>query len=167
MKKLIRGQSFLEYSVIIIVIAAALIAMRVYLVRSVQEKYRQSADVFGEGEQYAQGVTQTTENRSTTDITPPTDGRDVCPNILAQIDRLRQENADLLKTAADLDRTVAGMRAQAQILLKSGFKGTAAQANQLLQRAQELAEEANSFRQRVIDNNQTIANLTASYPDCF
>ncbi len=42
--------------------AAALIAMRVFMVRAVQEKYRQSADVFGQGEQYEPGVTQVTDS---------------------------------------------------------------------------------------------------------
>jgi Flp pilus assembly pilin Flp len=52
-----KSQTFLEYAVLIGVVAAALVAMRVYMVRVVQEKYRQSADVFGEGEQYQKGVT--------------------------------------------------------------------------------------------------------------
>ena len=44
------------------IFAAALIAMRVFMLRAVQEKYRQSADVFGQGEQYAPGKTQVTES---------------------------------------------------------------------------------------------------------
>jgi len=35
-------------------------AMRWYILGSIQEKYRQSADVFGEGEQYEEGVTRVT-----------------------------------------------------------------------------------------------------------
>lgn len=36
-------------------------AIRVYFLRAVQEKYRQSADVFSDGAQYEKGVTQVTE----------------------------------------------------------------------------------------------------------
>lgn len=36
-------------------------AMRSYLLGSMQEKYRQSADVFGEGEQYQEGSTKVME----------------------------------------------------------------------------------------------------------
>lgn len=52
----------MEYAVVIAVIAAALMAMRVYFVRAVQERYRQSADVFGEGQQYQEGVTNVTQD---------------------------------------------------------------------------------------------------------
>lgn len=52
-----QAQSVLEYAVLIIIVVAALLAMRIYMLRAVQEKYRQSADVFGEGEQYESEVT--------------------------------------------------------------------------------------------------------------
>ncbi len=51
------AQTFLEYAILIAIIAAVVMAMRIYFVRAVQEKYRQAADVFGEGEQYERGVT--------------------------------------------------------------------------------------------------------------
>ena len=59
-KKYGKAQSFLEYAVVIIIVAAVVVAMRVYFVRAMQEKFRQSADVFGEGEQYHEGVTSVT-----------------------------------------------------------------------------------------------------------
>src|SRR3989338_6170698 len=52
------AQTLLEYSILISVAAAALIGMRVYLTRAVQEKYRQAAEVYGQGEQYAKGITK-------------------------------------------------------------------------------------------------------------
>jgi Flp pilus assembly pilin Flp len=52
-----KSQTFLEYAVLIALAAAALIAMGAYMAKAVQGKYRQSADVFGEGEQYKKGVT--------------------------------------------------------------------------------------------------------------
>jgi Flp pilus assembly pilin Flp len=47
-----KAQSFFEYTVVIILIVAALIAMGKFLQRSLQGKYRQSADTFSSGEQY-------------------------------------------------------------------------------------------------------------------
>lgn len=55
-----KGQSFIEYAILVVLVVGALLAMRTYMVRSVQEKYRQSADVFGEGGQYERGITVTT-----------------------------------------------------------------------------------------------------------
>jgi uncharacterized protein (UPF0333 family) len=43
-----RGQSTLEYAVLIVVIIAALVAMQVYLKRGVQGRMRESADQIGE-----------------------------------------------------------------------------------------------------------------------
>ena len=56
------GQSVLEYVLLVILIIFVFVAMKVYMVRGVQDKYRQSADVFGQGEQYERGVTEVNEN---------------------------------------------------------------------------------------------------------
>ena len=53
-----KAQSLIEYSVLIAVLIAALIAMWTYLRFSFQGKIRESADVFGRGEQYESGVTK-------------------------------------------------------------------------------------------------------------
>lgn len=47
----------LEYSILILVITAALVAMAAYLRTNIQERYRQGGNVFGEGEQYEPGKT--------------------------------------------------------------------------------------------------------------
>lgn len=52
-----RGQSTLEYAVIIAVIVGALIAMQVYIKRGVQGRLRQAADDIGE--QFSAGYTST------------------------------------------------------------------------------------------------------------
>ena len=52
-----QAQSFIVYCVLIAVVAGVLIAMRVFLLRQVQDKFRQSADVFGGAEQYQKGAT--------------------------------------------------------------------------------------------------------------
>jgi len=53
-----QAQSILAYVVLIAVIAVALLAVRVYFTRAVQEKFRQTGDAFGSGDQYAPGVTK-------------------------------------------------------------------------------------------------------------
>lgn len=54
-----KAQSILEYSILIAVLIAALLAMFSYLRLSIQGRFKESADVFGGGEQYAPGVTTT------------------------------------------------------------------------------------------------------------
>jgi hypothetical protein len=58
-----KAQSFIEYAILIILVIGVLLAMRTYMTRAVQEKYRQSGDVFGAGEQYEKGVTITTNEQ--------------------------------------------------------------------------------------------------------
>lgn len=50
-----RGQSTLEYAVLIVVIIAALIAMQVYLKRGLQGRLRESSDQIGD--QFSPGYT--------------------------------------------------------------------------------------------------------------
>ncbi|MFH1691007.1 MAG: hypothetical protein ABIC68_00335 [Candidatus Omnitrophota bacterium] len=60
-----RGQSTLEYAVLIVVIIAALIAMQVYLKRGIQGRMRESSDQIGE--QFSPGFT--TSNMTTNTYT--------------------------------------------------------------------------------------------------
>jgi Flp pilus assembly pilin Flp len=46
------AQSILEYTVVMIVVVAALIAMFGFLKRHLQAKWQESADTFGQGRQY-------------------------------------------------------------------------------------------------------------------
>ena len=62
-----RGQSTLEYAVLIVVIIAALIAMQVYLKRGIQGRMRESSDQIGD--QFSPGYTvsnRVTNTASTT-----------------------------------------------------------------------------------------------------
>ncbi len=56
-----RAQSFIEFAAIIAIMVAAIIVINRYLARSLQGKYRDTADVFGGGTQYAPGVTVETQ----------------------------------------------------------------------------------------------------------
>ena len=58
-----KGQSTLEYAVLIVVIIAALIAMQVYLKRGVQGRMRESSDQIGE--QFSPGYTESNRVRHT------------------------------------------------------------------------------------------------------
>lgn len=58
-----RGQSTLEYAVLIVVIIAALVAMQVYLKRGLQGRMRESADQIGD--QFSPGYTTSNKTIST------------------------------------------------------------------------------------------------------
>jgi Flp pilus assembly pilin Flp len=47
-----RGSFALEYAVVIVIVAAAVTAMAVYVKRALQGKWRQVGDTFGQGRQY-------------------------------------------------------------------------------------------------------------------
>lgn len=182
MKRKNKSQSFLEYSVVIIVIAAALVAMRVYLVRSVQEKYRQSADVFGEGEQYAQGITQSTETKSQ-DPGPiqPYNNRDTCDNILAIVEALQNEingyntpagckppNCEhvdgLLEVASKYETEARNLDAQIAILLQNKMN---TQVAPLRESARVLREKATYLREKAAEKQAQISDWQTSRPECF
>lgn len=69
LKKDKKGQSTLEYGILIAVIVGALIAMSVYMKRSLQGKFRSSADDIGE--QYSPSYT--VSNYSTISVYGSTD----------------------------------------------------------------------------------------------
>jgi len=52
-----KSQTVLEYCILIGIVVTASITARIYLTRILQEKYRQSADVYGGGVQYEKGLT--------------------------------------------------------------------------------------------------------------
>lgn len=52
-----RGQSMIEYAVLIAVTAAALLGMSIYTKRALSGKWRAVGDTFGSGRQYEPGVT--------------------------------------------------------------------------------------------------------------
>lgn len=52
-----RGQTALEYAVLIAVVVAALVGMSIYVKRSLSGKWREVGDTFGHGRQYEPGTT--------------------------------------------------------------------------------------------------------------
>ena len=47
------GQSILEYAILVMILISALFVGGLYYKRSLQGRYRQAADVLGEGSQYS------------------------------------------------------------------------------------------------------------------
>lgn len=48
----------MEFVALVIVVLGAFIGMRIFLQRAFHERSRETADVFGQGEQYQPGVTR-------------------------------------------------------------------------------------------------------------
>lgn len=181
MKKENKAQSYLEYGVLIALVAIALVAMRMYFVRAVQEKYRQSADVFGEGEQYVKGATKVTEKSSFTDISETPDSRNPCPSVTAQVAGLEREIQGydmveegvtthfkgLLERAASFEDSANQARQNAQVLLSSGAKDAIVQVTQIQELAAELDKQANTLRQQAQEKQSQIDKLKKDYADCF
>ena len=57
-----RGVFTVEFMVLIVIIVLALLAMQLYLKRSVNGRFRSAGDSFGQGRQYEPGVTRVTFN---------------------------------------------------------------------------------------------------------
>ena len=54
-----RGQSAIEYTVLVAIVVAALLGMAVYTKRALDGKWREVGDTLGYGRQYEPGVTVT------------------------------------------------------------------------------------------------------------
>jgi len=65
-----KGQSTLEYAIIIAVVVAALLAMQVYIKRGLQGKLRQASDDIGDqfSPGYTTGTTTTVSNINSTEV---------------------------------------------------------------------------------------------------
>ncbi|MHB8154804.1 MAG: hypothetical protein ACYDFR_01980 [Candidatus Omnitrophota bacterium] len=105
-----RAQVFTEYVILVAIVAAVLFGMRIYMERAVQQKFRESADVFGEGEQYAKGVTRATyDDTSGTPPTPITPTHDICPGLLSKIEVLEGEIKDLTERAESFEQSALNL----------------------------------------------------------
>jgi len=100
-----KAQTILEYAVLIGVVAAALVAMKIFMQRALQDKYRQSADTFGEGGQYEPGQSL---------ITNVKDGKIDLAAVAQEADpqlALQQELKDLQRKADGLQRKIVALDA--------------------------------------------------------
>ena len=132
-----------QYGVLFAIVMAALIGMRVYMERALQGRYRQSADLFGLGEQYEKGVTRVTENSNYLHLDPTTTpSSDTCANLSSRIAALRRRIDGYVLPNGE---PVTGLREAADSLLAAAadleLKADslpAAQAAALRQTAQDL-----------------------------
>jgi predicted nucleic acid-binding Zn-ribbon protein len=176
-----RSQTFTEYAILIAVVAAVLFGMRIYMERAVQQKFRESADVFGEGEQYAKGVTRAIYNDGPgpTPITPPS-GKDICPGLLSKIDVLEGEIKDLNERAAafeqsalNLNNSATDLNAQIPLLreqarqLRIQADGYEAQADAKDADALGKRNQAKALNAQADDKQKEIDDYKKNYPFCF
>lgn len=160
-----KAQSFIGYAILIAVVVAALLAMRVYLVRIMQEKFRQAADTFGQGEQYEKGRTLETTSHGETFVVPelPPEPKDLCGFVCAKISLLEGQLSSLSKRADDNEIRAAEVELHIPVLLGQGL---AAEAQRLTQQVNRLRQEAAGWRQEAAQLQERIKGYKDTYPDC-
>ena len=101
-----KGQSTLEYAMIIMVLAAGIIAMQVYMKRSIQGKLRESTDSIGK--QYSAGSTtsKVTTEKKEASKTKETFGLDASGNSSQGVSRYE------IISASDIEQTATGTDAE-------------------------------------------------------
>ncbi|MDD4907725.1 MAG: hypothetical protein PHJ00_01525 [Candidatus Omnitrophica bacterium] len=92
-----RGQSTLEYALLIGIIVAALIAMQVYMKRGVQGKLRDSTDQIGD--QYSPGYTTGTVTTNTQSTT-----HEVLQNKVTTSDMVKSQDQNSNESVASSDQ---------------------------------------------------------------
>ncbi|MFA4993175.1 MAG: hypothetical protein WC571_04320 [Candidatus Omnitrophota bacterium] len=156
-----KSQVFAEYVILIAIVAAVLIGMRIYTERALQQKFRESADVFGEGEQYAKGITVATYN----DIpgTPPTPvipPKDICPGLLSKIEALEADIKNLSERAESLENTILQLTNSADGLDEQ-IPLLREQAEQLRIQAADYENQANQKDSQALAKRSEAGNLNA------
>ncbi|MFA5145732.1 MAG: hypothetical protein WC723_07055 [Candidatus Omnitrophota bacterium] len=176
-----RSQVFAEYVILIAIVAAVLIGMRIYTERALQQKFRESADVFGEGEQYAKGVTVATYSDAPEPPgTPITPVEDICPGLLSKIailegeinelneraDLFEQNALDLTDSTTDLEGQIPVLREQAG-LLRAQADGYENQADQKDLAALAKRSEADGFSAQADIKRNELDALKRANPSCY
>ncbi|MDD5431581.1 MAG: hypothetical protein PHO70_01120 [Candidatus Omnitrophica bacterium] len=155
----INAQSFVEYAVIIAVVAAAILAGRAFFVRALQAKYRQSADTFGQGEQY--------DKRATKDVSLDTPGSDLVPTILPEL----VHDCDVIRErVTGLETSISNLYSQADKLEQSAASLAVSAA--LVGSVSDISikqykSEATSLRDEAADKQQQVDTIRGKFPDCF
>jgi hypothetical protein len=179
------GQYFLEYGMIIIIVVAALIAMRVYLMRNIQEKYRQTADVFGEGEQFAKGITKVDNfDKPGVNLQASPSNKNLCSATFCTVDSMdkkingydvtkgdppqKKHYMGLLERADLFKDTANQMRAQAAILDENvKYAGISQKSAQLKEQAAFFDNQAAELIQEANNVQIEINKLKTDQAECF
>lgn len=153
--RLTKAQGFIEYAVVIAVVAAALVAGKIFFTRALMEKHRQGADILGQGEQYASGVTTEIDLDD-----PGTDyGSLIAPQPEVDCDEVNRR-------VSNLENEIAGLRSQANTLEQSAngtgiiFGGTSEGQDTMREQARILREQADA-------KEAEAAQYRTDYPNCF
>lgn len=167
-KNRLKSQSFVEYAVLICVLVGALVAMKIHMARAVQEKYRQSADVMGDGEQYVKGKTQITNlDGQNSDITPSSArGPETCPGIVGRVEALEADIKDLTERADTFESSANETESQLPQIIAQAEAFTAS-ALQKENRAKSLREQAVGLIADADAKQQQIDQYKKDYAYCF
>ena len=177
----------MAYMVLIMVVAAALVVMRNYLNRSVQENYRKSMDAWGQGEQYEAGRSSKQYGGSTWE-----NKKLECPQVQAKlralnkqvsdiyakikkltdeikeysdrIDELRDRINDVEKQAQELE--ARGFYDEAQRLRKAIIPDLEDQIKKLQAEIQKRVTKINALNFSLRDLLDMIADIQSRYPQC-
>lgn len=138
------------------------------MVRAVQEKYRQSADVFGEGEQYAKGVTQVVNlDDPGTDIAEAEPKRpDTCPGVTANVAKLESEIKDLGEQADSMLASAAQTEASLP-MLQQRVDALTAEAGQKETQARDLRKQALELTTQADEKQKQVDSYKKDYTHCF
>ncbi|MBP7215888.1 MAG: hypothetical protein KBA46_01240 [Candidatus Omnitrophica bacterium] len=174
-----KAQSFLQYGLLIIFLVASFLAIRTYMTRGIQDRYRQAADVFGQGEQYAPGVTRVYNFATLPDVV--IDGDDVEQTCAALMNRALAAQAQIANNdnaINSLNERAASLEAQAHqmmypdnifirffnALFNRDYREAAEQLND---QAKEMREEAERLQGDSDDLQAQIDSDRAQRPECF
>ena len=144
--------------------------IHLYLGRSIQERYRQSADVFGEGEQYAKGVTRPVETASQLHIPDPEETQDFCENVLGQTAALEKKAMDLQNRISAYEVRISLMNQEITRLRNANprFQGA---SNKNITRIEgmigTLRNKVGNWETEEAGIETVVSNLKLKFPYCF
>lgn len=181
------AQTIISYAIIMVVVLAAVWMMKPYLTRVFQEKYRQSADTVGGGEQFDPG------SASNYTSTSWYNNKEMCPEVKKkaerwekeietlqqQIDRLKKEIETLKQQIKLMEQRIQELEAQAARLDAAGYVEEAANLrNNIIPdlKAQieiwkvEIKKREDKIQKlipEILALQQKIDQLKAEFPQCF
>lgn len=153
-----KAQTMFSYAMLVVVIVAALVGMRAFMLRSLQAKYRETADVFGQGEQYQLGKGTYINSGNALDITPDPGDALNCEQIA---NAARQYEAMAAEIQGRGGEAVAGME-----------NGVNANISNMTQEAVQFATGASNdvgsnFAALATSYLNQAAELRNKHPECF
>lgn len=182
-----RAQSILTFAVILAMAVLALVTMRTYFTRAVQERYRQSADALGEGDQFEKNRTLEMYSGNTWK-----NEKINCPQIITKAKSLEEtiivlkHRAEALKKdaknlegrAKKLDDRVKAINIEIKALEAKGLSTEAGELKKLVasfeQESQRLKKEAQKMKDKADACSKEqeavqckLVSLKSSNPKCF